>query len=692
MRIKHYTPILILYFCITSVILQAFYGEKVNINPVKKKEVGLLLEKMEENVFQNLPKVLELGKEAILLAEEIYSSDDLLKIYSKIGLCYENHNKLDSALIYYNYALEYAEQLEDQSKILGVYNDLAITYRRKTMYTESKKYYLRALEIARDTENKLALENAYHGLGSLYRDIGDYENAVENYLASIKLAEERGHEEYVVHSMQFLALTYAEAGKHDSALEVIQDAVAKTQLTKDTILHGIVFFDYGKILGMDKRFSEAQQKLEKSLEYFRSIGHKPLIARSLFYLADNYSQQGNFKKAHDTFIECTKSEQFISLRGQTDLNFKLGKMYGNEEDFKQAKKFYKKSLGLAEKQNFKDFVQKNHFELYEIYNAEKDQTKSLFHLAAYTKVRDSLLNEERTKAITEMQFKYHSEQSEREIEMLQNQQERTVIIGIMALFLMLAIGFGGTAFLGRRNNKRLREKNAEIKQKNVKLKESNEILQQFAYVAAHDLKEPLRSIGSFTNLIQRRYGKNFNDEANEYMGYVQTSVKRMDGLLRSLLEYSGITMQQSGTAAVSTRLVLQDVLQNLHQQINEKDAHIEAANMLSVRMDELHLTQILQNIIGNSIKYSDNKPHMQISTHKSDDRIHFTVKDNGIGMDVEHGEKVFKLFYQENKSKQEGSGIGLSICKNIIEKYKGSIYYDSSPGEGTTFFFDLPAA
>jgi len=691
MRKRYLVPITFIFFCLINSV-NAFYGEKVSIDPVKQKQVARLLKQMEENVYQDLGKVLELGSEAITVAEEIYSVDDLLKIYSKIGLCYENHNQQDSALIYYNYALEYAEQLGDESRILSVYNDLAITYRRKTLYKESKDYYLKALAIARKTDNKLALENTYHGLGSLHRDIGDYENAVKNFLESIKLAELRDHQEYVIHSMQFLALTYAESGKSDSALRVIQDAVDKAKMTKDTILNGIVFFDYGKILSMDKNFSEAQQKFEKSLECFQSIGHKPLIARSLFYLADNYSQQGDFKTAHDMFIECTKSEQFISLRGQTDLNFKLGELYMNEGDVAAAKKFFEKSLSLSEKQSFKDFSQKNHHELYKIYESEENQEKTLFHLTRYSDVRDSLFNEERTKAITEMQFKYQSEKSQRDIEKLQNQQERTAFISFLALFFLLAIGFGGIAVLARRNNNSLRVKNAEINSKNVKLKESNEVLQQFAYVAAHDLKEPLRSIGSFTNLIQRRYGKDLNEEANEYMGYVQTSVKRMDGLLRSLLEYSGITMQQSGSESVSTRNVVQGVLQNLHNQITKKNARIEAVNLLNVSMKEMHLTQLLQNLIGNSIKYSDRPPHIQISTHLSNGRVYFTLTDNGIGMDAANGEKVFNLFYQEDKAKQEGSGIGLAICKNIIEKYDGEIYYDSKQGKGTTFFFDLPAA
>ncbi len=681
--------LLLLLFSVSESL--AFFGTKVSIDPAKQRELDQLLHEMEKNVYQDLPKVLALGNEAIQIAEEIYSTDDLLKIYSKIGLCYENHNQQDSALVYYNYALEYAKHSEDDAKILSVYNDLAITYRRQTQYEKSKQYYLKAMEIARRIGDKSAQENIYHGLGSLYKDISDYENAIKNFLESIKLAEERGHNEYVVHSMQFLAITYAEAGKAESALSVIEDAVTRARSTQDTILNGIVLFDYGKILSLDEKYEAAHEKFSKSLKALKSVGHKPLIARGLFYLADNYAKRGNFRAAHELFLECEKNEQYISIRGRADLYYKMGELYGKEGKKEVAKEYYNKSLALADKQNLLDFQQRNHYDLYKIYEAQGNRDATLRHLTAYTAVRDSLFSEEQTKAITEMQFKYRAEKNEREIEHLQSRQERTIFAGIMVLLLLILAGLTGAAFLSRRNNQKLRTKNTEIKHKNIKLKESNQVLQQFAYVAAHDLKEPLRSIGSFTNLIQRRYGKDFNEEANEYMSFIQTSVKRMDGLLKSLLEYSGITIQQSENRIVSSKKVLQDVLQNLYSSITEKNARIEAVHLLNVCMSDMHLTQLLQNLVSNSIKYCDRTPHIQISSHRSDDRVHFTLTDNGVGLDPDHGEKVFNLFYQEEKGKEGGAGIGLAICKNIIEKYDGNIYYDSRVGEGTTFFFDLPA-
>lgn len=683
---------LLICLCYWSIPSYAWYADVEKEHPIVKKEIDKLLLEMDENIYRDIDKVLTKSNQAIELAEEIYSTEDLLQIYSKVGLSYEHHNQPENALIYYNHALEYAEQLQDDLKILAVYNDLALTHRRMVDYKESEAYYLKAMTIAEERNDKAAQENTHHGLGSLYKDMGEYESAVKHYLTSIKIAEERGHIEYVIHSQQYLALTYAEAGNMSSAVEVIQEAVERAKSLPDTILNGIVIFDYGKILSKQKNLESAQKEFKKSLVLFESIGHKPLIARSLFYIADNYSKLGELDKAWEYFTQCQKYESFISLRGQADLNFKLGELHLNQLDAPQAKKYFLKSLELSEKQGLIDFSQQNHFQLFELYDDENKPARALFHLKKYTKLKDSIYTQEHDAAISEMRIKYDSEKKENEITSLQHKQEKINFYGILALFSTLVLALGGLVFLTKRNNIKLRTKNAEIEEKNNELKESNEILQQFAYVAAHDLKEPLRSIGSFSNLLKRRYANELNQEANEYLEYIQVAAKRMDKLLRSLLEYSGINMQKTGNKTVEPRRVLQEILQISQAKFKEKDAIIEAGELPQVRMNSTHLHQIFQNIISNSLKFTNGKPVIKIKATQVDERVIFRIADQGIGISKESGDKIFRLFYQEDRTDRMGAGMGLTICKTIIDKYKGKISFTSQKGQGTVFTFDLPAA
>lgn len=283
---------------------------------------------------------------------------------------------------------------------------------------------------------------------------------------------------------------------------------------------------------------------------------------------------------------------------------------------------------------------------------------------------------------------------------LKLQQSRFLIMGLLAFFSIVSLFLIYILRSTRRNNYTLRKKNIEIEEKNVQLKESNEVLKQFTYVAAHDLKEPLRNIGSFINLIQRKYGKNFNEEANEYMSFVTQGVNRMNNLLSALLEYSTISIQNPKQDLTNTKKVLNEVLNNLQYTIESKKAVVEYESYLpNIRMNPLHLTQLFQNLISNALQYSHQTPVIKINSQVNNFELRFEVSDNGKGIDKEHGNKIFNLFYQLDKTSnvngdqsKQNAGIGLTICKNIVDKYNGQIGFDSQPQKGTTFYFSFPIA
>ena len=239
----------------------------------------------------------------------------------------------------------------------------------------------------------------------------------------------------------------------------------------------------------------------------------------------------------------------------------------------------------------------------------------------------------------------------------------------------------------------LKQNNAKIELQNHRLEESNEILRQFAYASAHDLKEPLRSISSFTHIIKKRYIALLPPEASDYMTFVTTGVKRMESLLSALLEYSTLIAENNVVSQpVSLHSVLEDVTNNLHMIATEKKAIIDyPKTMCAIRVSRLHLTQLFQNLIGNALKFTNKPPVISLSFQENREEFLIILKDNGIGMNPEYGDKVFRLFQRLNKSSQyEGTGIGLTICKNIVEKHNGKIWFESKEEEGTTFFISFP--
>ena len=245
-----------------------------------------------------------------------------------------------------------------------------------------------------------------------------------------------------------------------------------------------------------------------------------------------------------------------------------------------------------------------------------------------------------------------------------------------------------------RHHRLLKNKNQEIKRSNQQLREANAVLQQFAYATAHDLKEPLRTIGSFVGLLQRKHSNSFPPEAIEYFEYVKTGANRMNILLSDLLEYSTVFMDSAGKGNTPIFHGFQEVLSNLGEAIRKSGAVLEMPVEIPlplVAMQKSHFVQLFQNLVSNAIKFSPENPRVQISIDRKEEGFFtFSIQDNGIGIDRNYGEKIFQIFQRLDKMRFEGAGIGLAICKNIVEKYGGSIWFDSELGRGTTFFVRLP--
>ncbi len=227
------------------------------------------------------------------------------------------------------------------------------------------------------------------------------------------------------------------------------------------------------------------------------------------------------------------------------------------------------------------------------------------------------------------------------------------------------------------------------------MEKSNETLKQFAYASAHDLKEPLRSISSFVSIINARYAKLLPPEASEYMNFVIVGVKRMESLISALSEYSTVaTDEEDVQKATPISQVLKDINDKQYSLLLEKNAKIETSGYLPMlKISHLHLNKLFQNLILNAIKFNDKKPIIQINGRLEKELYIVEVKDNGIGMKLEYNDKIFRLFQRLSRAAHyEGTGIGLAICKQIVDRYEGTIRFESVENEGTTFILSFPAS
>lgn len=226
----------------------------------------------------------------------------------------------------------------------------------------------------------------------------------------------------------------------------------------------------------------------------------------------------------------------------------------------------------------------------------------------------------------------------------------------------------------------------------LELERSNSELQQFAYVASHDLQEPLRMISSYVQLLERRYKGKLDDDADEFIAYAVDGAKRMQGLISDLLQLSRFGTRERSLGAVDCEVVLDQALANLQTSIAACCAQVTHGPLPTVRADSTQLIQLFQNLVGNALKFRGTETqNIHVSAEPKNGKWLFSVRDNGIGIDPEHSDRIFGIFQRlHGRGEYPGTGIGLAICKKIVEGHGGQIWVDSEAGKGATFFFTLP--
>ena len=230
-----------------------------------------------------------------------------------------------------------------------------------------------------------------------------------------------------------------------------------------------------------------------------------------------------------------------------------------------------------------------------------------------------------------------------------------------------------------------------VAERTAELYDSNQDLEHFAYIASHDLRQPLRKIRMCTEYLAEDYAQCFDEQAETYMQYITKSIDRMYLLIDDLLAYSRVGKQEQKYTSVDLNLVVEECLEDLSLVIEDKQAEISYDNLPLVQGNLRELRQLFQNLLANALKFAGDRPSMiKITATRQSDRWLFAVKDNGIGIDPIYSDKIFQMFQRlHHNSEYEGTGIGLAICQKVVTSHGGKIWVESKLGEGSTFYFTL---
>lgn len=662
-------------------------------------------------------------------------------------------NYPDSARIYVEKALFISEKLGFTKGVNSATYQLSVIYYFKGNYDKALEYIkINKLGLIANNTSKRQLASTLIVEGNVYKNIGDYSKAIGIYNECLEIAEVRKDSHLRVVVSNNKSNIYRRQGKHGEALKIYFEALKicdKDDLESDKIM---VLGNIGLVYKEQKEYSKALAYYQQVLKYHRENENKRSIGILLNNIGNIYIEQEQFSKAlkaHQEALDIRK--ELGDLSGEASSLLNIGNIYLNAfSDYKEAMKYAKRSLETNKIVNSKEGTANAYLIIAEIYEYQRepqkaikngkkaleilqdvgdlglrqraykllavnyealgDYKKSLIYYKEEQILTDSIFSQSNRNVLNEITEKYKFEQQEQTIYtqelQLENQQallerqaaNRYLFIGVI-LFL-LALGILGFFFIRQKQvvNQKLQQLNNEVNAQNEellmaqsRLKVANQDLQSFTRMASHDLKEPLRMMSSFATLLKRR-NKELDKSSQEYIGFITNAAIRMTRMIDDMLSYATNNIQVENMDYLNMNELMTTVQQNLHVAIVESNTEITVAkNLPQIKGQSSLIEQVFQNLVLNAIKFqqSDITPKISILANINDDKVVYKVSDNGIGIASENQAKVFQLFKRFNQE-YEGSGIGLTTCKKIIELHQGTIELTSVVGQGTTFILTFP--
>jgi len=607
--------------------------------------------------------------------------------YQVLGRVYDRRGDLVIAHDYCVKGLALAANGNNRKLNAHLNNNLGIIHAKRGDYAIALGYFLSALAVWENLEAKKNVAALLGNIGTLYRKIGDHDKSIKELLKAQQLALEINNEKLVASCMHNLGETYKQKGEDKNALKTYQKALALKERMGFTIrliptLKGIgeVYINMGLYL--------------KAGEYF---GRALAIAR---------------KEDNKEYLQ--------------KIFFSLGKLEQARKDYFKAIHYFGQSLEITREINMKDDMLQALNALAETYTKIRDFELAFEYLSQYKNLNDSLYDEKYSELLAEMGTKFELSQKETEIEhlIISRKADQFKLWSLITIVLLI-FGALSASLLFIRNRRRahntlvlhnakietqnhlLAQKQSEIETQNLllsrqseeitlqnsQLKQTNSDLMQFAYAASHDLREPLRTIRSYMQLLERRYKNQLDETAQEFIAFATDGAIRMDDLLQDLLAYSRIGRENARKSSVDLNRILNKVKDSLHHQIDRNKAQIVYPPLPHFEAYEAQMHLLFQNLISNAIKFrGEEDPLIRIEVSQGGGHYLISVADNGIGIDEAHRERVFTLFQRLHpRAKYEGTGMGLAICKKIVQNHKGEIWLDSNLGVGTTFYIRIPS-
>lgn len=673
--------------------------------------------------------IFYLGFSSLLIGQETTEIDKLKKelrqelvdtskvsIHLKIANLYFKSNP-DSALVNLTKALALAKNAGDQSKIAHVLDRIGYYYKKTGNYKDAIKNYNKSLLIFEKLNNKNKMASIYNSLGHNYSGLYAEDKAIEYYLKSLKLNKEMSNEDGIASNYTNIGNLYYEEENYELAEKYFRDAL-------------LIYEKLNKKNGISSSYTNIANaladngKVEEGLYYYRnSIAIKEELDDQ-YGIAINYNNIGDcyinlkqYKEAYEYLDKALKIADKNDEKGlQSIVLLNIADVENKQKKHQNAIYAARKSYAIADEIGNLEYKIENLLQASIAYEGLGNNVLALERLKQYAAIRDSLLKMDRIKKIKLFNTLNVLEKSQYTIDDLSKTSEKAqsnyekekkythflIIALVVFAFLLILLILQNTSKkkaydLLELKNYQVSKMKDEIHEQSDKLKQLNSTKDKFFSIIAHDLKNPFNSITGFTDLMIENNEKYDGEKRLKFLKIIKGSTAKVSNLLGNLLVWAN---SQSGNLKFNPKNInlaqqVTDVVSFLEIQAINKDITISNTvdKTIFVKADENMLDTILRNLISNAIKFTQSKGEIQIYSTLKNDFVEITVNDNGVGLSELEIETIFnvnEISSSLGTSNEQGSGLGLILCKDFVESHGGKIWVESEENEGSEFKFTLP--
>lgn len=598
---------------------------------------------------------------ALDMLGSIQDSVSMLDAYNALAGIEERKGNIKQALIYYDICLGVCKRKAPHKYAVTAYN-VALIYEAQGDYAKATEFYLQALADDTKYNNTSDLAYDYKAVGDIERLMKNFDGAKKYLQKSIEICIAEKNTSVLAYAKASLADLYIDLKDYELAYKEIMEARVIAKDLDEVQLNALLEESFGHVEYHRNHYEIALIHLYKAIDAFKSIDNPTAQSQSELFLGETLIAMGHYPEALailNTANERMKKEIDIILK--IDLEDALSKVHAKMGNYEEA----------------------------------------FAHQQEHIKLQDDFYERQKTHAVFEARQKFDSDQEEMRLKMAEQKLSAIHLKGVLTIgvLIFLIAGIIIIALMMRQRdikafNKTLYNKNQAIAQQNQRLKVSNTELTEYAYIVSHDLKEPLRTIGSYAGLIRRRIpAEAQTEDIKEYLSFVITSAQRMSSMLDTLLVYAGIDQDRPEPISINLDNTIWQIKTQLQDLFKRRNAILNVGSLPEIKGNPTQIFQLFQNLIANAVKFNESEaPTVTVRVASYNNAYYrFEIIDNGIGIAEEQQSKIFRLFRRLHREEYEGTGIGLALCQKIVLLHGGTIGVESTEGKGSTFWFTLPA-